>query len=97
MLTSMNTVEEVGIYSVAFRFASVVLFVAVAFEQAWSAIAIKLRTDCPSQAVRCLAPQNSSVTEIQTCRPSSSGETSTLLSRSLRVGSNPPLMARLRS
>lgn len=49
MLASMNTIEEVGIYSVAFRFASVVLFVTVAFGQAWSPIAIKIRTDYPDQ------------------------------------------------
>ncbi|MDC0156986.1 oligosaccharide flippase family protein [Verrucomicrobia bacterium] len=47
MLATMSSVEEVGIYSVAFRFASVVLFVSVAFGQAWSPIAIKIRTEHP--------------------------------------------------
>lgn len=48
MLASMSSVEEVGIYSVANRFASVILFVSMAFGQAWSPIAIKIRTDHPS-------------------------------------------------
>lgn len=47
MLASMVSVEEVGVYSVAFRFASVVLFVSVAFGQAWSPVAIKIRADHP--------------------------------------------------
>lgn len=47
MLTSMHSVEEVGIYSVAFRFASIVLFVTTAFGQAWSPIAIKIYADYP--------------------------------------------------
>jgi O-antigen/teichoic acid export membrane protein len=49
MLASMASVEEVGIYSVAFRFASVVLFVSSAFGQAWSPVAIKIRADHPDQ------------------------------------------------
>jgi len=49
MLASMTSIEEVGIYSVAFRFASVVLFVAAAFGQAWSPVAIKIRTDHPEK------------------------------------------------
>jgi O-antigen/teichoic acid export membrane protein len=47
MLASMHSVEEVGIYSVAFRFASIVLFVSTAFGQAWSPTAMKIRTDHP--------------------------------------------------
>lgn len=47
MLASMASVEEVGIYSVAFRFSTIVLFVSGAFGQAWSPIAIKIRTDDP--------------------------------------------------
>jgi O-antigen/teichoic acid export membrane protein len=47
MLASLASIEEVGIYSVAFRFASVVLFVSAAFGQAWSPVAIKIRTDHP--------------------------------------------------
>jgi O-antigen/teichoic acid export membrane protein len=49
MLASMSSVEEVGIYSVAFRFASVVLFISSAFGQAWSPVAIKIRADYPDQ------------------------------------------------
>ena len=49
MLTAMASVEEVGIYSVSFRFASVVLFVSFAFGQAWSPVAIKIRADHPEQ------------------------------------------------
>jgi O-antigen/teichoic acid export membrane protein len=49
MLASMASVEEVGIYSVAYRFSSVVLFVSAAFGQAWSPIAIKIRTDHPDR------------------------------------------------
>lgn len=49
MLASMASVEEVGIYSVAFRFASVVLFVSVAFGQAWSPLAMKIRKDFPNE------------------------------------------------
>ncbi len=47
MLASMTSVEEVGIYSVAFRFGTLVLFVSAAFGQAWSPVAIKIRTDDP--------------------------------------------------
>ncbi len=47
LLATMSTVEEVGIYSVAFRFATVMLFVSMAFGQAWSPVAIKIRTDHP--------------------------------------------------
>ena len=47
MLASMCSVEETGIYSVAFRFASVVLFVSTAFGQAWSPFAMKIRKDHP--------------------------------------------------
>lgn len=49
MLASMTTTEEVGTYSVAIRFASLVLFVSSAFGQAWSAVAIKIRIDYPDQ------------------------------------------------
>lgn len=47
MLASMASIEEVGIYSVAFRFASVLTFVVSAFAQAWSPHAIKIKTDNP--------------------------------------------------
>lgn len=49
MLAAMSSVEEVGIYSVAFRFASVVLFVSAAFSMAWNPVAIKVRTDNPER------------------------------------------------
>ncbi len=47
LLAGMSTVEEVGVFSVAHRFASVILFVSMAFGQAWSPLAIKIRTDHP--------------------------------------------------
>jgi O-antigen/teichoic acid export membrane protein len=47
LLASMSSVEEVGVYSVAHRFASVILFVSIAFGQAWSPLAIKIRADHP--------------------------------------------------
>jgi O-antigen/teichoic acid export membrane protein len=47
MLAAMASVEEVGIFSVAFRFATVVLFVSAAFGQAWSPVAIKIYADNP--------------------------------------------------
>lgn len=48
MLASMASVEEVGTYSVAYRCASIVMFVSVAFGQAWSPFAIKLKADHPA-------------------------------------------------
>lgn len=48
MLAAMSSVEEVGVYSVALRFASVILFVSTAFGQAWSPMAIRLRTTYPT-------------------------------------------------
>ena len=47
LLAGISTVEEVGVFSVAHRFASVILFVSMAFGQAWSPLAIKIRTDHP--------------------------------------------------
>lgn len=49
MLASMSSVEEVGIYSVAFRFSSIVLFVSMAFGQAWSPVAMKIRSENPDR------------------------------------------------
>jgi O-antigen/teichoic acid export membrane protein len=49
MLATLSSVEETGIYSVAFRFASIVMFVSAAFGQAWSPYAIKVRTDHPER------------------------------------------------
>lgn len=48
MLASMTSLEEVGVYSVAFRFASIVVLFSTAFGQAWSPLAIKIRTDYPN-------------------------------------------------
>ncbi len=47
LLAAMSSVEEVGIYSVSFRFSSIVLFISAAFGQAWSPIAIKIQADNP--------------------------------------------------
>jgi O-antigen/teichoic acid export membrane protein len=48
MLASMTSLEEVGVYSVAFRFASIVMLFSAAFGQAWSPLAIKIRTKYPN-------------------------------------------------
>ncbi|HXH19795.1 MAG TPA: oligosaccharide flippase family protein [Chitinophagales bacterium] len=47
MLALMSSVEEVGIYSVASKFSTIVLFASMAFGQAWSPFAMKIRTDNP--------------------------------------------------
>jgi len=47
MLATMSSVEETGLYSVAFRFASVVLFISAAFGKAWSPTSMKLRLERP--------------------------------------------------
>ncbi|MGE6791808.1 flippase [Pseudomonas guineae] len=47
MLASMAGVDDVGLYSVAFRFSSLAFFVATAFGMAWSPYAVKLRSDYP--------------------------------------------------
>lgn len=47
MLAAMASVSETGIYSVSFRFSSLVVFVATAFGLAWSPQAIKIKTDHP--------------------------------------------------
>lgn len=49
MIAAFSSVEETGIYSVAFRFSSIILFISMAFGQSWSPIAIKLKTDFPEQ------------------------------------------------
>ena len=49
MLAGMSSVEEAGVYSVAFRFATLVMFASAAFGQAWSPVAIKIRTDNPEK------------------------------------------------
>lgn len=55
MLATMASVEQTGLYSVAFRFASIVMFVSAAFGQAWSPYAIKIRTDHPQEYRRIYA------------------------------------------
>ena len=47
MLASMSSVEDVGVYSVSYRFATIVLFASAAFGQAWSPHAIKIKSDHP--------------------------------------------------
>jgi O-antigen/teichoic acid export membrane protein len=47
LLAALSSVEEVGIYSVAHRFASVVMMVSFAFGQAWAPLALKARSDDP--------------------------------------------------
>ena len=49
MLAAYSSVEETGIYSVAFRFSSVILFISMAFGQSWSPVAVKLKADYPEQ------------------------------------------------
>jgi O-antigen/teichoic acid export membrane protein len=49
MLAGMASVNEVGIYSVASRFGIAVFFVSTAFGQAWSPLAIKIRTEHPKK------------------------------------------------
>jgi O-antigen/teichoic acid export membrane protein len=47
MLGEWSTMEQVGLYSIAFKIGSVILFVSAAFGQAWSPVAIKLMNDNP--------------------------------------------------
>lgn len=47
VLAAMAGVSEVGIYSVAFRFSTLAVFVATAFGMAWSPYAVKIRADHP--------------------------------------------------
>jgi len=47
MIASMISIEEAGIYSISFRFVSIVLFVSMAFGQAWSPNAMKSRLESP--------------------------------------------------
>jgi O-antigen/teichoic acid export membrane protein len=49
MLASMSGMESVGQYSVAWRIASIAMFVSMAFSLAWSPYAIKLKADYPNQ------------------------------------------------
>ena len=45
MLAYITDIKEVGIYSVAFRYSMIPMFLANAFGQAWSPLAIKIKTD----------------------------------------------------
>jgi len=45
MLAYLTDIKEVGIYSIAFRFSMIPMFLANAFGQAWSPFAIKIKTD----------------------------------------------------
>jgi O-antigen/teichoic acid export membrane protein len=47
MLGEWSTVEEIGLYSIAFKIGSIVMFVNAAFGQAWSPIAIKVMNENP--------------------------------------------------
>ena len=47
LLAELSTIEEVGLYSIAFKFAAIVSFIISAFAQAWSPHAIKLMRDDP--------------------------------------------------
>lgn len=49
MLSSIISLDEVGVYSVAARFSSIVLFLSVAFGQAFSPLAMKIRIDYPDE------------------------------------------------
>lgn len=45
MLAELSTIQEVGLFSIAFKFAAIVTFISSAFGQAWSPHAIKLMRD----------------------------------------------------
>ena len=47
MLFYLRDTEEVGLYSIAFRFSLIPMFLANAFGQAWSPLAIKIKTNSP--------------------------------------------------
>ena len=47
MLAKMSSLNEVGVYSIGFRFASIIVFITGAFGQAWSPYAIKIKSDHP--------------------------------------------------
>lgn len=55
MLAGFATLEEAGIYSVAFRFSTLPLFFSIAFAQAWSPFIIKIKSDHPEsyKAIYC--------------------------------------------
>jgi O-antigen/teichoic acid export membrane protein len=47
MLAELSTAAQVGLYAVAFKFATIILFLNAAFGQAWSPAAMKIRRDLP--------------------------------------------------
>lgn len=47
MLASMRSIDEVGVYSVANRFAMIAMFFSTAFGLAWSPMSIKVKADHP--------------------------------------------------
>lgn len=49
MLATMSSVEEAGIYAVAVRLSTAVLFASAAFGQAWSPYAMKIRNEQPER------------------------------------------------
>lgn len=49
LLAALSSVEEVGVYSIAHRFASIVMMVSLAFGQAWAPLALKMRADEPQK------------------------------------------------
>jgi O-antigen/teichoic acid export membrane protein len=49
MLAFFSSVDETGVYSVAFRFASIPYFVSLAFAQAWAPHAIKMQSEYPQK------------------------------------------------
>ena len=49
LLAAMSSVEEVGLYAVGHRFATIVMIVSLAIGQAWSPMAMKIRADHPQQ------------------------------------------------
>ena len=52
MLGSLSNLTEVGLYSIAYKFAGIMLFVNIAFGRAWSPFAMKLYGEDPSYRQR---------------------------------------------
>ncbi len=48
MLAFMTTTENVGLFSIAYRFSSILFFVSTAFGQAWSPVSMKIMRDYPN-------------------------------------------------
>ena len=58
MLTAFTSLEEVSVYSVAFRFSSIILFITTAFGMAWGPVAIKIKSENPSKYKKFYADNN---------------------------------------